>query len=180
MEPQIEGTGGMKTICLHGAESAGKSTLGITLAARLGCELVPEYGRAYCEENGNEVNMDQLVHIGEMQLKLIRKAVERARDWLVIDTDAISTAVWAQIMHGKQDIWFSTIDFVADFYLMLDSDLPFVQDTVRVYARKDERQVFHALNIKELKARRCKWVSVGGLGPARMQNALSAISEHMR
>jgi NadR type nicotinamide-nucleotide adenylyltransferase len=179
VEPQSERESAVKTICLHGAESTGKSTLGISLAARLGCELVPEYGRAYCEENSNEVNMDELVHIGEMQLKLIRKAVERGKDWLVIDTDAITTAVWAQIMHGKKDIWFSTIDFHADLYLVLDSDLAFVQDAVRVYAGEDERQIFHALNLKELKARRCKWVSVGGVGPARMQNALAAISEHM-
>jgi NadR type nicotinamide-nucleotide adenylyltransferase len=169
----------MKSICLHGAESTGKSTLGIALAARLGCELVPEYGRAYCEEHGNEVNMDELVHIGEMQLKLIRKAVARGQDWLVVDTDAITTAVWAQIMHGKKDIWFSTIDFTASLYLMLESDLPFVQDAVRVYAHSEERQLFQALNIKELDARRCKWVKVGGSGPARMQNALTAISEHL-
>ena len=39
----------MKRICLHGPESTGKSTLATRLAAHFGCEVVPEYGRAYCE-----------------------------------------------------------------------------------------------------------------------------------
>jgi NadR type nicotinamide-nucleotide adenylyltransferase len=175
MAPRGKVADGMKTICLHGAESTGKSTLATQLGAVLGCEVVPEYGRAYCEEHGNEVNMVELIHIAEVQLKLIRKALARGGDWLIIDTDAITTAVWAQIMFGRQDPWFETIDFQADLYLLLKTDLPFVQDSVRVYGGTDERKVFHDLCIKDLDKRGCRYIETGGHGPDRKDNALALI-----
>jgi nicotinamide riboside kinase len=52
----------MKRICLHGPESTGKSTLATRLAAHFGCEVVPEYGRAYCEAHGTDIGMAELVH----------------------------------------------------------------------------------------------------------------------
>jgi NadR type nicotinamide-nucleotide adenylyltransferase len=165
----------VKTICLHGAESTGKSTLAIQLGAMLGCEVVPEYGRAYCEEHGNEVSMVELVHIADVQLKLIEKAIARGGEWLIIDTDAITTAVWAQIMFGRKDPWFDDIPFKADFYLLLKTDLPFVQDSVRVYGGNDERKVFHDLCIKELENRDCRYIETGGHGADRKNNALSLI-----
>ena len=39
----------MIRVCLHGAESTGKSTLARKLAARFACPAVPEYGRTYAE-----------------------------------------------------------------------------------------------------------------------------------
>ena len=56
-----------KRICLHGPESTGKSTLATRLAAHFGCEVVPEYGRAYCEANGTDIDMAALVHIARTQ-----------------------------------------------------------------------------------------------------------------
>jgi len=34
------------TICLHGPESTGKSSMATLLAAHFDCEIVPEFGRA--------------------------------------------------------------------------------------------------------------------------------------
>ena len=45
-------------ICLHGAESTGKSTLAPRLAFRLGALVVTEYGRTYCEANGTDLDTD--------------------------------------------------------------------------------------------------------------------------
>ena len=67
----------MKRICLHGPESTGKSTLGTRLAAELGCEVVPEYGRAYCEAYGTDIDMDALVHIAKTQDAMNRAAAAR-------------------------------------------------------------------------------------------------------
>ena len=53
----------MKTICLHGAESTGKTVL----AGRLGYPWVSEYGRAYCEERGTDLTMPDLLAIAEGQ-----------------------------------------------------------------------------------------------------------------
>ena len=60
----------MKTICLHGAESTGKTVL----AGRLGYPWVSEYGRAYCEERGTDLTMPDLLAIAEGQAAENRKA----------------------------------------------------------------------------------------------------------
>ena len=50
-------------ICLHGAESTGKSTLAPRLALRLGGLVVPEYGRTYAEANGIDLDEVDLLAI---------------------------------------------------------------------------------------------------------------------
>ena len=81
----------MITICLHGAESTGKSVL----AARLGLPWVPEYGRTYCEERGTDLTMADLLTIAEGQAEENRKAMASAPPVLLLDTDQLMTAAWA-------------------------------------------------------------------------------------
>ncbi len=64
----------VRTIGLHGPESVGKSVMGEALAARLGCELIGEYGRDYCEVHGTDLAMADLVEIGRVQTRLIEDA----------------------------------------------------------------------------------------------------------
>ena len=54
-----------RTICLHGPESTGKSTLAPRLARVLGGAVVGEYGRTYAEEHGTDFTMADLVEIGQ-------------------------------------------------------------------------------------------------------------------
>ena len=168
----------VRTISLHGPESSGKSVLAGQLAAHFGCELVPEYGRTYCEQHGNDLSMAQLVHIGQVQASLIDAAVARGGEWLVIDTDAISTAVWAQMMFGTQDAWFAGVTFTADLTLLLAPDLPFVQDGVRLFESGAQRRAFWQADAAELQARGARVKHVSGEGVARFTRALTAIGEH--
>ncbi len=88
---------GVRIICLHGPESVGKSVLAALLAERLGGEMVGEYGRDYCEVHGTDLAMTDLVEIGRVQTALIAAARARAvgTGWVIADTDALMTAVWA-------------------------------------------------------------------------------------
>ncbi|RYD60836.1 MAG: N-acetylglucosamine-6-phosphate isomerase, partial [Sphingomonadales bacterium] len=43
-----------RTICLHGPESTGKSTLAPQLAAFFGGQVLDEYGRDYAEACGTD------------------------------------------------------------------------------------------------------------------------------
>ena len=165
----------VKTISLHGPESSGKSTLAVQLADHFGCGLVPEYGRIYCEQHGNDLNMRQLVHIGQAQTMMIDAAIARGGEWIVIDTDAISTAVWAQMMFGGQDAWFARITFTADLTLMLAPDLPFVQDGIRLFESDAQRRAFWQADAAELQARGAKVRHVNGKGASRLAAALAAI-----
>lgn len=169
----------MKRICLHGPESTGKSTLGTRLAAHLGCEVVPEYGRAYCDAHGTDIDMAELVHIAEKQDAMNRAAAARASElgaaYVLFDTDPLITAVWAEMMFGTRDPWFDGFTGYADLYLLLDIDLPFIDDGLRVYAKPDERRRFFELCKAELDNRGVRYALITGEGEARFQTALAAI-----
>jgi NadR type nicotinamide-nucleotide adenylyltransferase len=170
----------MKRICLHGPESTGKSTLGTTLAAHLRCEVVPEYGRAYCEAHGTDIGMAELVHIAHTQDAMNRAAAAREGTVVLFDTDPLITAVWAEMMFGqtpgyRRDPWFDAFTGYADLYLLLDIDLPFVDDGLRVYAMPEERQRFFDLCKAELDQRGVHYALIQGEGEARFETALAAI-----
>lgn len=166
----------MKRICLHGPESTGKSTLGTRLAAHFGCEVVPEYGRAYCEANGTDIDMTALIHIAQTQDAMNRQAAVRDGKMVLLDTDPLITAVWAEMMFGQRDIWFDGFDGYADLYLLLDIDLPFVDDGLRVYAQPDDRRHFFDLCKAELDNRGVRYALIRGEGEARFAAALEAIA----
>ena len=165
----------MKRICLHGPESTGKSTLGTRLAAHLGCEVVPEYGRAYCEANGTNIGMAELVHIAETQGAMNRAAAAREGQMVLFDTDPLITAVWAEMMFETRDPWFDDFTGCADLYLLLDIDLPFVDDGLRVYATAEQRLRFFNLCKAELDNRNVRYALIRGEGEPRFQAALAAI-----
>ncbi len=165
-------------VCLHGAESTGKSTLGEELAAHFKCEVVPEYGRTYCQVHGSGIDMAALVHIGQVQDALNLEAAARAGDGPVIfDTDSLITSVWAQMMFGKADPWLAGSEPTADLYLLMDNDLPFVDDGLRVYDAPEDRQRFFDLCKAVLEERQVRWAIVSGTGKARLSAALEAIGE---
>ena len=147
------------------------------LAAHFDCEIVPEFGRAYCEEHGTDIAMHELVVIAEQQAAMTRSALKRAGDRLILDTDPVITAVWAQMMHGRQDPWFGRFRNTADLYLLLDIDLPWVDDGLRVYGQPEDRKRFFDLSRDELKRRELRWALISGDGEPRFEAALNAISE---
>jgi NadR type nicotinamide-nucleotide adenylyltransferase len=165
----------IKRICLHGPESTGKSTMATRLAAHFGCEVVPEYGRAYCEANGTDIDMAALVHIAQMQDDMNKAATARGGERVLFDTDPLVTAVWADMMFGARDPYFAEWHDYADLYLLLDIDLPFVDDGLRVYSEQTDRQHFFDLCKNELTGRGVNWVLIRGDGEARFKAALTAI-----
>lgn len=165
-----------RTICLHGAESSGKTVLAGRLAAHFGAESVPEYGRIWCETYGTDLSMDDLVSIARIHDRMIREALARADRRLILDTDPLMTAVWADMLFGRRDPWFDAWDSTADFYLLLDIDLPWQDDGTRFFGGTEERERFQALSQAELERHGVRWARVGGEGEARFENAVAAIA----
>ena len=170
----------MTSICLHGPESTGKSMLVTQLSAHFGCEAVPEYGRAYCEAHGTDIGMAELVHIGETQDAMNRAARARSVGHVVFDTDSLITSVWAEMMFGVRDPWFDTSEPSAEIYLLLDIDLPFVDDGLRVYADAADRARFFDMSRAVLEQRGVRYALVSGTGDARFDCALAAIGSLTR
>ena len=164
-----------RTICLHGPESTGKSTLAPRLARALGGAVVDEYGRTYAEEHGTDFTMADLVTIAQTHDRVTRAMAGGGIDPLIIDTDPLMTAVWADMLFGTRDPWFDAWHGTADLYLLLDIDLPWIEDGTRMFGTVEARQRFFDLSRAELERRQVRWALVSGVGDARLTNALAAI-----
>ncbi|KQS04367.1 N-acetylglucosamine-6-phosphate isomerase [Sphingomonas sp. Leaf357] len=164
-----------RTICLHGPESTGKSTLAPRLARALGGAVVDEYGRTFAEANGLDFTMADLVRIAETHDGITRALAAGGIDPLILDTDPLMTAVWADMLFGHRDPWFDTWQGTADLYLLLDIDLPWVEDGTRMFGSVEDRQRFFDLSRAELERRGVRWALVGGQGDGRFANALAAV-----
>ncbi|HEX8241032.1 MAG TPA: AAA family ATPase [Allosphingosinicella sp.] len=164
-----------RTICLHGAESTGKSWLAPRLARHFGTAFVPEYGRTWCETFGTDLAMADLVAIARTHEAMTQAALRQCDRRLILDTDPLMTAVWADMLLGERDPWFESWNAVADLYLLLDTDLPWRDDGTRLFGSDADRGRFQALAEAELERRGVRWARVAGEGEARFLNALAAI-----
>lgn len=162
-------------ICLHGAESTGKSTLAPRLAARLGGLVVSEYGRAYCEAQGTDLEVDDLRAIFRGHVAATQVALARGPTWLISDTDPLMTQAWAVMLLGERlpeiDAWAD----VADLYLVPAMDLPWEEDGTRLFGSDLARRQFMDVALGELERRKLRWAWVEGEGDARLDSALAAI-----
>lgn len=168
--------GGVKTVCLHGPESVGKSVLAEQLATHFGTVFVPEYGRTYCEQFGTDLDNDDLLTIGRTQAAMADAAARQANRLLILDTDPLMTAVWSDMMLGARDPWFAAFSDYADLYLLLDVDLPWVDDGTRIYGDAATRTDFFNRCHDELIARGVNWTLISGKEKARTNAALTAIA----
>jgi NadR type nicotinamide-nucleotide adenylyltransferase len=162
------------TICLHGIESVGKSTLSERLASHYRTILVPEYGRSHCELHGTDCREDDLMLIGEAQQGMIEAARPWANRLLIADTDALMTAAWSQMMIGYMPDQL-LCHRKADLYLMLGSDVPFVDDGTRVYKTPEQRARFQRIARDTLTLSRTNFVDVSGSWDERFASSVAAI-----
>ncbi len=132
------------TVCFHGAESTGKSVLADRLARELGLPWVPEYGRTYCEERGTDLVMADLLAIAEGQAAANDHARYSAPPLLILDTDQLMTAAWAEMLFGTVPPALLTYP-KADLYLLFEADVPWIDDGTRFFGKGPLRSRFAAL-----------------------------------
>lgn len=165
----------LRSICLHGPESTGKSTMAPRLASHFDTPCVAEFGRTYCEAFGTDLTMADLIMIAHAQDAKAKAAMQRRDYPVILDTDPLMTAVWAEMLFGRRDPWFDQWHGYADLYLLFDIDLPWVDDGTRMFGAPAERRRFFELSRAELERRGVRWALVGGEGSRRYLNALAAI-----
>lgn len=163
------------SVVLHGPESTGKSTLAAQLAAHYGTIWVPEYGRTYCEAHGTDLVPADLVAIMDGHVAAVRAAMPDAQSLLIQDTDPVMTAAWSLMLFGHRMEALDTFADVGALYLLMDIDLPWVGDEVRMFPdRKDQRRFF-AICRAELERRALPFVTIAGDGAQRFASACDAI-----
>ncbi|WP_425229878.1 AAA family ATPase [Sphingomonas sp.] len=165
----------LRTICLHGPESTGKSTMAPRLARHFDTTCIAEFGRTYCEAFGTDLTMADLIMIAHAHDAKTQAAVAQGRLPVILDTDPLMTAVWADMLFGKRDPWFDRWTNYADLYLLFDIDLPWEDDGTRMFGSDADRERFFDAAKRELDRRGVPWKLVGGEGSRRFLNALAAI-----
>lgn len=163
----------VKTVALHGVESVGKSTLAQQLADRLGTSWVAEYGRSHCEAHGSDLIPADLELIASGQQAMISAAREWSGPVLISDTDWLMTAAWNEMLFDKP---LSGPTYpLADLYLYLPPDLPWIDDGTRFFAQTEERLRFDAICRRQLSERAVHSVTLDAGPEGRVEQALKAI-----
>ena len=131
----------MIRVCFHGAESTGKSVLAAKLAGELGVPWVPEYGREYCETRGTDLTMADLLAIAAGQDTAMRAACVGAPPLVLLDTDPLMTAAWAEMLFGEVPA--ELMGYAkAERYLLFAPDVPWRADGTRFFGSAEQRARF--------------------------------------
>ncbi len=164
-----------RRVCLCGAESTGKSTLAAALAAHFGTIALPEYGRTYCEAFGTELTSADLHRIAAGHVATRDAALRHVNRILIEDTDIVMTCAWAEMLFGAGDPVLQAIPASADAYLLLDTDIPWIDDGTRLFGTPERRARFQALTRAELRRRGIVPILVTGNGAERFATAIAAV-----
>lgn len=168
------------TVVLTGAECTGKTTLARRLAARFGSGWVEEEARLYASRVGRDLTAADVEPIARGHLAAVAAARERPGRLLVLDTDLVSTVVYAEHYYGSCPGWIraAAAKGRADLYLLNLPDVPWVAEP-RQRAAADPRTEQHA-RFRELLAEiGAEVVEISGDWGERERRAVMAIEERL-
>ena len=169
----------MRRIVVTGSESTGKTTLARDLASWLGVPWIPEYARSYAEAKGILLGPEDVDPIARGQMAreddAITTAAAEGLELIVLDTDLVSTTVYAESYYGSTAPWIiaEARRRRGDLYLLADTDVPWSADGVR--DRPHARREMHERFVTRLRESGAAWVSIDGLGPRRLEHAIAAV-----
>jgi NadR type nicotinamide-nucleotide adenylyltransferase len=133
-----------------GSESTGKTTLANSIAEYYGVAWIPEFARDYAVNRDQPLIADDVGPIATGQIAREDAAFQNTSGVIILDTDIVSTVVYAQHYYGRVPAWIEQAarERLADLYLLCDTDIPWVADRVRD-AQHHRRQV-HDLFVQRL------------------------------
>lgn len=169
----------MIRLCLHGAESTGKSVLAAKLSADLGVPWVPEYGREYAEMHGTDFTMDDLLAMAKGQDAAMRAAAAARPAVLLLDTDALMTAAWAEMLFGTVPAELLAYE-KAEHYLLFAADTPWLADGTRFFGTAELRARFAAVAEDMLVRAGVPFTRIGGDWAAREAQVRAIIAAAQR
>jgi NadR type nicotinamide-nucleotide adenylyltransferase len=176
----------IKKIVIVGPESTGKSTLSENLANHFKTEWVPEYAREYLDKNGTDYTFENLYDIAQGQLagedeglkKLQEKNHNKNTIPLIIDTDMYVIKVWSEFVFNKCDnrVLSEIAKRKYDGYILCNTDVPWVQDSMREYPDLITREKLFHYYKEELSELKLPWVIISGNYEVRTQQAIDFVT----
>ena len=165
-------------IVLLGPESTGKTTLAKQLARHFDTDWVPEYARQYIDELDRPYGESDLLDIAKGQLQLEDEKAKKTNRLLFYDTNLITIKIWSEYKYGRTDAWIldSLNTRSYDFYLLMDTDLPWESDPQREHP--EQRPELFDLYKKYLDENQFPFSIITGQGEMRFQYARRSIEDH--
>ena len=168
-----------RVVVLTGAESTGKTTLAARLAARYAVPWGAEFVRGYADSKHAPLDDADVEPIARGQLALeesiVAAGAAAGAPFVVLDTDLLSTAVYASHYYGGYPAWIerAIAERRADLYLLCHPDVPWVADPQRDSAQA--RALTHDLFVATLAALGAPVVDLRGGWDERERRAVRAV-----
>ena len=169
-----------QVIAIVGAESTGKSTLAVALAARIAdstgltCIAVSEVLREWCDREGRTPRADEQLGIATTQQQRIDEAAA-THAVVVADTTPLMIALYSLHLFGDASLLPMAIAAQrrAALTLLTALDLPWIADGLQRDGEHVREPVDRALRAL-LTEHGIAWSVVGGQGTARLDQAFDA------
>jgi nicotinamide riboside kinase len=167
-------------IALLGAESTGKSTLALALAAHFAslgrnAIAVPEALRDWCAAQGRTPRPEEQLGIAEEQQRRVDEAA-RTHDVVIADTTAVMVAVYSAMLFDDGSLYRFAVDAQRgyDVTLLTGLDLPWIADGL-FRDGAHVREPVDAIVRDMLEKAAVPYRVVYGSGDERLRNALAAV-----
>jgi len=167
----------VRRVCIVGPESVGKTTLGKRLAEHFGTMFVHEYARDLLEAKPEKCIPDDIELIAHGQIASEDALARQANRLLICDTDTLTTVLWSEILFGNCPRWIRDLADARrhDLYLLLDCDVPWVDDWARYQPAVEERRAFFERMKAELEIRGRRYTIISGSWEERFHVAVNAV-----
>jgi NadR type nicotinamide-nucleotide adenylyltransferase len=168
-------------VVVTGSECTGKTTLARALARHHAVEYVPEYARDFVRRAGRSPEVADVESIATGQVASENAHLARATTLLFLDTDLLSTVVYARHYYGACPAWVEAEAQrrAGDLYLLGATDVPWVSDGAQ-RDRGDRRDEMQGLFRDELLRRRRLFIEVRGPLGDRLRQANAALGQLRR
>jgi NadR type nicotinamide-nucleotide adenylyltransferase len=168
-----------KRLTMVGGESTGKSYMAKFLAGKFGGPYVPEYGRPYEKFRAPGPYRPEELHLIVDGHEAHRKTLARkAGPVLFEDTDALLTAVWAEMLLDRSLEDLEARISLPDHYLLLDHNVAWENDPIRYFGQPGLRRKFFDLTLAKLEKFGASWTLVSGSYEEREAQAV-AVAQSM-
>jgi NadR type nicotinamide-nucleotide adenylyltransferase len=179
-------------VVVTGSESTGKTVLARELAAQFETLWVPEYGREYSAQRGGVLTAHDIEEIARGHLRLEDEYLQRLtprsgsgarsgddRPLLILDTDLVSTTVYAEQYYGECPSWVmrEARARLGDLYLLCDIDLEWEADGIRDLPHA--RAQVHVRFLRRLEELGARMVTIAGTGEERRRRAIAAVERSL-
>ncbi|MBU3158501.1 AAA family ATPase [Clostridium frigoris] len=171
-------------IVFVGAMSTGKSTITEALAKKYKTTYASEYGRDYWTNHqvDRRISFDSFDEIAIGHIKREDEAIQKANKCFFVDTNAITTYMYALDYHGTAPKCLTQIALENskryDIFFLCDDDIPY--DDTWDRSGDQKRKVFHQQIISDLHERRIPYIVLRGSLEERLKIVDKVLAEFQK